>query len=150
MFPEIEFLSDSDTLPDKKDLGKVFLFDFEKRQYVLKDGKPVEASYEEAIRQWVTMLLITELDQFVVYRDTVFGIGFKQFIGRRDIPFGVIVSEVKRQITDAVTVHSQITNVDDFTLAREDGKAKLSFSVMTLRGVVDDIDVEVNIDGRDF
>ncbi|MED5017937.1 DUF2634 domain-containing protein [Paenibacillus chibensis] len=150
MFPEIDPISDSDTLPVQTDLGKVFLFDFEEKRYVLRDGKPVEASYDEAIRQWVTMLLITEIDQYFIYADTEFGIGIKQFIGRRDIPLGVINSEVKRQITEQVTKHSQITGVDNFEIAREDGKAKLTFSVSTLRGVVDGIESEVKIGGRDF
>lgn len=150
MFPEIEFLSDSDTLPVQMDMGKVFLFDFENKRFVLKDGKPVEATYEEAIRQWVTMLMITELDQYVIYADTGFGIGIKQFIGRRDIPLGVISSEVKRQVSEQVTMHSQITGVDNFEIAREDGKAKLTFSVATLQGVIDGFEGEVMIDGRDF
>lgn len=150
MFPEIEFLSDSDTLPVQTDMGKVFLFDFENKRFVLKDGKPVEATYEEAIRQWVTMLMITELDQYVIYDETGFGIRIKQFIGRRDIPLGVISSEVKRQVSEQVTMHSQITGVDNFGIAREDGKAKLTFSVATLRGVIDGFEGEVMIDGRDF
>lgn len=150
MFPEIDLISDSDALPVQTDMGKVFLFDFEEKRYVLRDGKPVEATYDEAIRQWVTMLLITEIDQYVIYADTGFGIGIKQFIGRRDIPLGVINSEVKRQITEQVTKHSQITGVDNFEIARGDGKAKLTFSVATLRGAVDGIESEVKIGGRDF
>ncbi|WP_164766654.1 DUF2634 domain-containing protein [Paenibacillus chibensis] len=137
-------------MPVQTDLGKVFLFDFEEKRYVLRDGKPIEATYDEAIRQWVTMLLITEIDQYIIYADTGFGIGIKQFIGRRDIPLGVINSEVKRQITEQVTKHSQITGVDNFEIDREDGKAKLTFSVATLRGVVDGIESEVRIGGRDF
>ena len=58
MFPEIDYdfefeeEQDAELLPTK--LGRAPLFDFKKRQYVLKDGKVVECTQEQAVRQWVS------------------------------------------------------------------------------------------------
>lgn len=151
MFPDI------DLLPNKEDtslmgnpLGEVFLFDFSNKEHVLKDGKPVEATYEQAIKQWVTMLLITELDEYEVYKGTAFGLGIKSFLGRRDIPIAVINSEVKRQIEERVAIHPEIIGVDNFVMTREGSKASLSFSVQTLKGIVDGVESEVSINGGDI
>jgi len=149
MFPKADLLTtNANTLSQGASLGKVFLFDFNKRQYVLQDGKPVEASYEQAISQWVIKLLITELDQYPVYRKTNFGLRFKHFIGRRDLPIGVINSELKRQIEEKLKLHPQITGVTDFSFTREGGKGKMSFTVQTLRGVIEITESEVALDGR--
>ncbi|MEC0107277.1 DUF2634 domain-containing protein [Paenibacillus taichungensis] len=147
MFPELDFTTAEEILPEPT-LGKVFLFDFEKREYVLKDGKLVEASYEQAIQQWVSMLLITELDKYQVYEGTEFGISLSQFIGRKDIPLGTIISEVSRQIQDVVTLHPEISGAENFEINRESDYAVLTFTVITNIGVlIEGIEGKVMYDG---
>lgn len=147
MFPDVD-LPDSLPDPSSAELGKVYLFDFDTKQYVVTDGKPVEATYEQAIVQWVTMLLITELDQYRVYHRTGFGYQFKSFIGRRDLPVGAINSEIKRQIGEKVLIHPQITGISNFEVSREGSKAYFSFIVQTVRGISVPVEREVSIDGR--
>lgn len=146
MFPELTFdeesLSESET-----NLGKVFLFDFAGRKYVLRDGKPVEANYDESIRQWLAMLMITERDKFKVYAGSDFGISLSQFIGRKNIPLATITSEVSRQIGEAAVMHPEITGVERFTISRSDGKATLHFDVITKRGKIEDVESEVKYSG---
>ncbi|MFD1957331.1 DUF2634 domain-containing protein [Paenibacillus thailandensis] len=131
-------------------LKTVFLFDFDTKQYVLKNGRPVEATYTEAIRQWVTMLITTELDQYPVYQGTGFGLVLKNYIGRRDVPIAAINSELRRQIEEKVIMHSQIVGIDNFKVTTEGGKSVISFTVKTVKGNIDDFTSEVSIDGRYF
>lgn len=147
MFPEYDFSEDEETLPSES-MGKVFLFDFAEQRLVLKDGKPVEATYEQAIKQWVSMLLITEMDKYAVYDGTGFGIGLTQFIGRKDIPLPTVVSEVSRQISEKVLLHLEITGADGFTINRDNGVATIGFIVTTRQGSTVDVESEVKYSGR--
>lgn len=147
MFPEYDFSEDDET-SSSRSMGEVFLFDFESQQYVLQDGRPVQATYAQAIQQWVAMLLMTELDKYRVYDETQFGISLAQFIGRKDIPIATIISEVSRQISEKVLLHPEITGASDFTMSRADGVAVIVFRVSTNQGITIDIEKEVIYSGR--
>lgn len=145
MFPEsdltleaIETLSSVSTT-----LGKVFLFDFDTRQYVLVNGKPVEATYEQAIKQWISFLLTTELSTYKIHEDTGFGLSLKQFIGRRDIDKSIIESEVERQIEEKLIMHPEISSIEDVAITRDGSKATVSFKVVTSQGVTISTESEV-------
>jgi Protein of unknown function (DUF2634) len=146
LFPQIEFTVDETALPEKK-MGKVFLFDFDERKFVLKDGKPVEANYEEAIKQWVSMVMITEKNKYGVYKGSDFGLSIAQFIGRKDIPLATISSETKRQIEEQLIQHPEILGISDFSMTRQDGKALISFSVQTKQGLITGIEKAVRFSG---
>ena len=144
MFPTVEINEEElNTGTSEKTLGKVFLFDFNTKRHILRDGKPVEATYEEAIKQWLTMLLITEVGKFTVYKDSGFGVEFLQFIGRRDLPLGVIISEVKRQLEEKALEHPEIEGLSDFEIIRENNVVAISFSVQTKRGIISGVKSEV-------
>lgn len=141
MFPDLPAQENTDLSEPR--MGKVFLFDFEAGHTVMRDGMPVEATYEQAIRQWVAMVMLTERDKYRVYRELDHGIQFAQFVGRKDIPVAVIISEVKRQIEEQLIRHPEIEAVDNFELDRKDGIARISFSVQTKRGDIQGIESEV-------
>ena len=144
MFPTVEINEEElSTGTSEKTLGKVFLFDFNTKRHVLRDGKPVETTYEEAIKQWLTMLLITEVNKFKVYKDSGFGVEFLQFIGRRDLPVGVIVSEVKRQLEEKALQHPEIEGLSNFEIVRENNVAVISFNVQTRQGIITGVTSEV-------
>jgi len=145
VFPDLEFDGAEETLPEYS-MGKVFLFDFNEQKYVMKDGKPVEATYEEAIKQWVTMVLITETDKYPVYGPE-FGIGLAKFIGRKDIPLATITSEVGRQITETMMLHPEVTGIEELNVERGDGFAVLSFNIITRQGIIDGFESEVRYIG---
>lgn len=136
-----------DTGTSERALGKVFLFDFDKKCHVLKDGKPVLATYEQAIQQWLTMLLITEAGKFKVYQDNEFGLEVSQFIGRRDVPLGVILSEVSRQIEEKALEHPEIEELNNFNIERDGSMAVISFDVITKQGIIEAFTSEVKYNG---
>lgn len=148
MFPELlPNNNDNPTVPVEKSMGTVFLFDFSKQQFVIKDGKLVEATYEEAIRQWISIVLITEKGKYGVYKDLDFGLSIAQFIGRKDIPIGVLTSDIKRQIEEQLIKHPEIEGLQNFSLSRKDSKAIISFEVLTKRGVIQGGEYEVKFSG---
>lgn len=145
MFPELP-ANDDVSLPEQR-MGKVFLFDFNSKQFVMKDGRPAEATYEQAIKQWVSMILITEQGKFRIYQGLDHGVQFASFIGRKDIPAAVIGSEVKRQIEEQLTRHPEIEGIEAFAIARSNGKAVIQFSVQTRLGLIEGIESEVIYSG---
>ena len=72
MFPEIDIEMETDieeetAVTEQPKLGRVPLYDFKNREYVVRDGKVVEATEDEAIRQWVAFLILTKKDkQFIL------------------------------------------------------------------------------------
>ena len=142
MFPETEDET-FEIVSSAEALGTVFLFDFNKRCYVLRDGKPVVATYEEAIKQYVTMLLITEVDKYNIYKENSFGVEVTKFIGRRDLTTGVIASEVKRQLEEKLILHPEINGIQNFSVSRSSGLATISFDVVTNQGIISGVTSEV-------
>ena len=134
LFPTIEDEA-LETVPDER-LGTVFLFDFNNKSYVIRDGKLVVATYEEAIKQWVTMLLITEINKYEIYKSSEFGISLSNFIGRRDLPTGVIASEAKRMIEEKALLHPEIEAVNGFSVTRNNGVASIAFNIQTQNGII--------------
>lgn len=149
MFPENSItLNELETLSAvSTTLGKVFLFDFDTRQYVLINGKPVEATYEQAIKQWITFILTSETDAFAIYKGTDFSISLKQFIGRRDIDKSIIESEVERQLLEKLILNPEIIGIEGISFSRDGSKALISFNVITKQGIINGIESEVLYSG---
>lgn len=146
MFPTLNVDEEITTVSDR--LGKVLQFDFTSRKFIFTSGKPVEASYETAIAQWAKTVLLTEQDKYKVYKDSGFGIALNQFIGRKDIPNSVIISEVKRQIEEQLTQHSEIESIEEVSFQRSDNKATISFNILTKNGtLIEGIESEVIFSG---
>ena len=135
MFPEIDYdfefeeEQDAELLPTK--LGRVPLFDFKKGKYVLKDGKVVECTQEQAVRQWVGFLVKTAVGKYAVYEN---------YIGYKDTAF--VASEIKREIEEGVTQNRAIDRIEDFEAEREGGRLKISLTVI----MTDETEIEVDTD----
>lgn len=145
MFPNI--INVTTNLSVNQTMGKVFLFDLNTRQYVLKDGKPVEATYEEAILQWVAMVITTEKGKYGIYKDLDFGLNLVQFIGRKDLRLAVISSVIKTQIEEQLIKHPEIQSIENFSFSRSDGKGHIRFNVRTKQGLIEGIEKEVIYSG---
>lgn len=144
MFPEIDYdfefeeEQDAELLPTK--LGRAPLFDFKKRQYVLKDGKVVECTQEQAVRQWVGFLVKTAVGKYAVYENTDFGTYIENYIGYKDTAF--VASEIKREIEEGVAQNRAIDRIEDFEAEREGGRLKISLTVI----MTDETEIEVDTD----
>ncbi|GIP17758.1 hypothetical protein J40TS1_34000 [Paenibacillus montaniterrae] len=147
MFPVVNYEPDKEG-SQQQGLGYVLKFDFEQRKFVFASGKPVGASYEDAIKQWIDMVLLSEQGKYKVYGDIDFGLSISQFIGRKDLPISTISSEVRRQVEEQLTKHSEIVSVDDFNFERQDNKAVITFSVQTVNGsLIEGLESEVLFSG---
>ena len=78
MFPEIDYDFDAEEVIEEEitesiKIGRTPLYDFDRQEYVIRDGKVVECTQKEAVRQWIGFLIKTKLGKYRVYDDTEFG-----------------------------------------------------------------------------
>lgn len=139
MFPEIDIemetdIEEEETVTEQPKLGRVPLYDFKNREYVVRDGKVVEATEDEAIRQWVAFLILTKKDKFEVYEGTDFGTYIDNYIGMRGNNLGFVASEFEREIEEGCELNPFISGIKDFSMEVDGGKATVNLTVIKKDG----------------
>lgn len=139
MFPEIDIEMETDieeetTATEEPKLGRVPLYDFKNREYVVRDGKVVEATEDEAIQQWVAFLILTKKDKFEVYEGTDFGTYIDNYIGMRGNNLGFVASEFEREIEEGCELNPFISGIKDFSMEVDGGKATVNLAVIKKDG----------------
>lgn len=138
MLPKIAALqfkpTDSTGLPN---IGKSFLFDFNTRDFVLKDGRLVEVLGIEAVKIWIEKILRTEKYRYKVYEredKNEYGVVLEDLIVGNNFPKVFVESELKREITKALTKHPMIQSLTDWNTEKNNPKLNISFKVNLLDG----------------
>lgn len=134
MFPtdtDFESIKISTANEQSSKIGRSFLFDFKTGQHQITDGKVIECDQLQAIQQWLELLVRTMLDKYKVYQGTGFGLTWEQYIGRRDLPLGFIISELEREVSEAaVKLNPAIASVQEFTVERQTRGLTVDFSAV--------------------
>ena len=113
----------------EQSLGKVYKFDFDNNKYLLKDGKLIETTKTEAIQQFVRWTLKTIIKKYKIY-DEDYGMDYS-FVGYRNLPFGFVNSELKRQIEEQLTTHPLIKSILNYKSYRESTSLYIEFVLVT-------------------
>ena len=144
MFPEIDYDFEEEekqeTLLESTTIGRTPLFDFSSGSYVIRDGKIVECSHEEAVRQWVGFLVKTAAEKFPVYDGTDFGTYIENYIGYKDV--GFVASEIKREVEEKAILNRAIKFIEDFEAEKEGSRLHITLTVV----MQTDEEVEVETD----
>lgn len=128
MFPSINIVTEINE--PSQNIGKVFKFDFETNKYVFQDGKLVEISKEDAVKQFVSWTLKTQIAKFKIYHSD-YGIDKDTFIGQKKLPQGFINSELKRQIEEQLTKHALIDRITNFSYSKVNDTLVINFTIIT-------------------
>ena len=143
IFPEYDYEMDEEVTEEVASksvkIGRTPLFDFETGQYVIRDGKIVECTQEEAIRQWVGFLIKTPAERFEVYKDTEFGTYIHNLIGWKDA--GFVASEIKRELEEKCIENRAISGIENFNATKNGGAIHINMTVIT-----NEDEVEVSVD----
>lgn len=146
---ELEFENEELAEEDVPTIGKSFLFDFKKGDFVLKDGKLVVLEGIEALKMWIIKVIRTEKFRFRIYENTEFendeqyGVMLEDLIGSNfDREF--IEAEIEREVTEALLLHEYIVSVDEWQFERNSKKMTVSFAVTTYD---ETLNMEVDLDG---
>lgn len=112
-----------------QDLGKTFLYDFKRRDFILKNGKPVEVSGIKGIQVWIEKVLRTQKFRWTIYENVDYGTTIEDLIIGYSYPMSFLESELKREITEALLKHPMIDSLTDWDFMREKDKLKVIFTV---------------------
>lgn len=94
-------------------VGRSFVFDYDTGRFKLTDGEVEETDDIQAIKQWITLYILTDVLKYKIYDDQ-FGVSFKDLLSYR-LPRGYQVSEIIRRITDGIVSYCpKVKNVYDW------------------------------------
>ncbi|MBZ9635492.1 DUF2634 domain-containing protein [Clostridium sp. FP1] len=124
-------------------LGKTFLFDFKKGDFVTQNGRLVIATEAEALKNWIEKVIRTEKFKFQIYKQ--YGITLEDLVLGNKINI-YKESEIRREVTEALLIHPQILDIDMFSLNKNKNMLTISFTVILKDGT--GVEQEVIINGR--
>ncbi len=132
MLPEIAELKLPEVTQEteqKKDLGKSFLFDFKKKDFILENGRLIEIDGIKAIQVWIEKILRTQKFKWKIYEGTDYGTTIEDLIVGHGYPKSFLESELKREITEALLKHRRIESLSEWEFKRESDKLHVLFKV---------------------
>ncbi len=143
MLPEISSIEiNTENTSKATKLGKSFLFDFKKGDFILKDGRLVKTDDIEALKVWIEKVLRTEKFRFEIYKDVEYGVTIEDLIGQT-LPRQFVESELKREIREAIIKHPAVQDISNLATEQDGSKFKISFKVNLVDG--NTFEQEVNI-----
>ncbi|WP_053955094.1 DUF2634 domain-containing protein [Inediibacterium massiliense] len=133
MFPQVANLKMKEEKPkDLPRMGKSFLFDFDKGEFVIKDGRLVEVLGVDAIKGWIDKVLRTEKYKYKIYQrkdKNEYGVIVEDLIIGKNLPKDFIEAELKREISQSLMKHPMIASVYHFEIKKVASYINLSFKV---------------------
>jgi hypothetical protein len=138
MLPKIVELELNNEQPteDLPKMGKSFLYDFDKGDFVLKNGKLVVVEGIEALKMWIIKTIKTERYRFRIHDNTDYGTTIKDLIGT-NYPRAFVKSEIKREVTSSLTNHDLIRDIVNWSFVRDGKWTIIKFQVITVDGAFD-------------
>jgi len=129
MFPQSKEITVTQNKADASGGTKTYLFDFDKGDFVVLDGKLIECDGIEAIRVWIEKIIRTEKGRYQIYDGTEYGCHLEDLIIGNNYTVEFIEAELKREIEEALLQNPQITNVSSFNLTRDKGSITVALEV---------------------
>lgn len=111
-------------------IGMSFLYDFDKGDFVYRDGKLVELYGVDSLKMWIMKVMKTERFRFRVYDDTEYGITLEDLIGS-NLPRAFVEAEIKREVTETLTSHAHIDEVRGWEFERDGKWMRVKFTVIS-------------------
>lgn len=124
------FYESADKVSDELEVFSEYAYDFEKNEFKLKGGMPYLVYYDEAIKIWISKVLLTDRYVFLAYDDD-FGSEISSLIGYAKDE-DILALELKRFITEAIMVNPYILELSSFRLNKEGDTYYMSFYVKTI------------------
>lgn len=121
IFPEniSNNLVSNQTLGVEKRGYKDIWFDTQKKKIIIKDGAVIIASKKEQIKQWIYLLIYTEIDKYKIYKDTGFGIVFLYEMKGHDFySSGFTIAQIKNELTEKIQTHPCVEKVESIEIEK--------------------------------
>lgn len=116
-----------------RERGKSYLFDFDKGDFVVVDGKLQLVDGVESLKIWTEKVLRTEKGKSRIYEGTEYGVRLTNLLNK-GYPQGFIESEIEREVSEALLRNPEIKEVSNFRFTREKRGLKVEFDVQSVYG----------------
>ncbi|MGE6513379.1 DUF2634 domain-containing protein [Lysinibacillus sphaericus] len=147
MFPDdiSDYIKNEDYINDNTlpaFTGKTFLYDFNKGDFIYKNGAPVEVDGIKAIQIWIEKVIRTERFKFNIYDGVDYGVTIEDLIGS-NLPRGFIESEMKREFTESLLTNPYIEELINWSFKIDGSEWTISFTVITTTEEVLEMGVKI-------
>ena len=146
MFPEINFNNTENIENREEKFGITYLFDFEKSEFIIQDGKLIEANELESVKIWIEKKIRTDKFKFKVYKkddnDDEYGVTIKNLLGKK-LPEKLIQSEIKRELEKEILVHPKINKLKSWNILVDGSKVQINFTVDLLDSEKEEVEVNI-------
>lgn len=130
MFPKTDTVSaQADTSAQTG--TKSYLFDFNKGDFVVRDGKLAECDGMDALKVWIEKILKTEKGRYWIYDGTEYGCQLEDLIIGNTYTLEFTEAELKREIEEALLRNPSILSVSNFLLTRTHNSITVQLEVKT-------------------
>ena len=109
---------------------KSYLFDFDRGDFVVRDGKLIECDGIESIKIWIEKILRTEKGRYPIYDNTEYGCHLEDLIIGNSYTAEFVEAELKREIEDALKQNPRITSVTNFNIIRNTSAITVTLEVV--------------------
>lgn len=119
---------------EKKELPlfREYAYDFENNCLLKKDGKTYLIEGNEALKIWIYKALYTQRYRYTAH-SRAYGNESEQLIGKT-LHSDIVLSELRRYITEALMVNPYITGVENFNFVQDGSRVTVHFGCTTVYG----------------
>lgn len=110
-------------------IGTSFVYDHDKKSFIMLDGSPKECTQAEAVREWISMMLRLNKNSCKVFEGTNLGISKDELIGSRTLPAGFARSELIREIQEMLLLCPAIESSYNYVFTRKKRTMEIAFTV---------------------
>lgn len=131
IFPEFENIDVTEKAENITEIKyKEPLFDFKTKKTVIKDGNTVMTTKEQHVQQYITLLIMTEVDKFKVYQGTDFGLtDLYEQQGKQIFTTPFAMEELKRELTEKCILNPNIEFVTNIEISINFNTVKIEMTV---------------------
>ena len=108
-----------------------YLFDFNKGDFVVRDGKLVECDGMDALKVWIEKILKTEKGRYRIYDGTGYGCQLEDLIIGNTYTLEFTEAELKREVEEAILKNPLVISVSNFTLTKTANVLTIQIEVKT-------------------
>ena len=112
-----------------------YSFDYNLKEFPIKDGSPVLVDELEATKQWIQKFLSTDINTLEIYNGYKFGTSYKKMLGSKSINNGYIESEIEREIREGFLLCPSIKKIISYDSEKKGTKLCLRIIIALYSGV---------------
>lgn len=128
------FFEDQKEQEEKYHLFAEYAYDFEKKEFLKRDGSEYIVYGDEALKIWIKKALMTDRFNYLAY-DPSYGCEISSLIGQvRDVE--ILKLEIKRLIIECLMVNPYIVELSNFKILEDEDNELVEFDVMTIYNTV--------------